>query len=247
MPLNFPNAPTTGQVFPASHQTGVPTWIWDGSEWTIPPLIPKVVTVNATGAKLWQGTAVTSLSYTGLTVATGTHSAIVVTLGWDAPATTPTAMSMIWDSGGTNQAMTRIITSDTGAHTGAQSELWGLVNPTVGNKTLALSWTSAARVFVSSMAFDGVDQTGGATSFPNSVFNAGAATLNVTSIVGRKVMCCAVSNSAPGAITGTTIFYDGVSGTVVYAYANYDNGAPSVTIGSASGNGPIVATDILAG
>jgi len=247
MALDFPNAPTANQQFPSPVMTGIGTWLWDGSAWTVPPLIPKVITVNATGSKLWQGTAVTSQTYTGITIAAGTHIALVVTLGWDAPATTPTAMTMTWDSGGSNQAMTRIITSDTGSHAGSNSELWGLVNPAVGNKTLALSWTSASRVFISSMAFNGVDQTGGVTSFPNSVFSASATTVSVASAGGRKVMCCGVSNSYPGAITGTTIFYDGTSGTVVYAYANYDNGATSVPIGSASGNGPVVATDIRAG
>jgi hypothetical protein len=244
MGLDFPNSPTLNQVFPASALVGVVTWMWDGSAWTSPPLIPKVVLVNAVGSKLYTASG-TSATYTGITIAAGSNRALVVTISWDGPATTPTAMSMTWDSGGTNQAMTRIVTSDPGGHTGTQSELWGLVNPVVGNKTLAMSWTSAAHGFISSIAFNGVDQTGGATSFPNSTSSTSAMTLTVTSATSDFVVCCC-GTGAGMSPTGTIIFTDGVSGSTINAYANYDNGAASVVIGGV-GAGAIVATDVKAG
>jgi len=239
MALDFPNSPAANQVFPASPLTGVSSWMWDGSAWTIPPLIPKVVTLNATGSKLYQGTLATSLNYTGLTIAAGTNLGMVVAVDWDSGAA-PTGLSLTWDSGGSNQAMTRIINN-------GLVELWGLVNPVVGNKTLALAWTTATRVFVAGMAFNGVDQAGGATSFPNSVSSGSATTLTVTSAIGRMVMCCGTTGTAIGTITGTTIFSDAVSGSFVNAFANYDNGAASVVIGNGTGSGPRVATDIKAG
>jgi hypothetical protein len=35
MGLNFPNAPTVGQVFPAPPVAGVPLWRWDGTVWAM--------------------------------------------------------------------------------------------------------------------------------------------------------------------------------------------------------------------
>jgi hypothetical protein len=246
MALDFPNSPTLNQFFPATPLTGVPTWIWDGSEWTIPPLIPKVVTVNATGTKLYNGTAVTSLNYTGLTIAAGSNLAMVVTVHWDTTGTTPTAMTMVWDSGGANQSLTQIVTSDPGTHSQWQAELWGLVNPVVGNKTLSLSWTTASRMFLCSMAFDGVDQTGGTTSFPNAASGVSIATLTIPSAPGHIVMNAGTGGTY-GALTGTVIFSDSSSGTYINGYANYMPGAsPSVTIGSA-GVMKMAATDIKAG
>jgi hypothetical protein len=248
MALDFPNSPTVGQMFPTTPTIGLPMWIWDGAEWTIPPLASKVVTVNATGTKLYQGTLVTSLNYTGLTIAAGTNTALVVVVDWDTAGTTPTGMTMVWDSGGTNQSVTRIVTSDVGS--GGAVELWGLVNPTVGNKTLALSWTTTSRVFVAGMAFDGVDQTGGATSFPNSVHNASATSLTVTSTGGHIVIAGATSGGGPGGfgtISGTTIFSDSISGSFINSFANYDTGAGSVSIGSSAGVGHRSAMDIKAG
>jgi hypothetical protein len=34
MALDFPNAPTVGQKYPASPVAGTPTYTWDGVKWT---------------------------------------------------------------------------------------------------------------------------------------------------------------------------------------------------------------------
>jgi hypothetical protein len=240
MPLDFPNSPATGQQFPATPAIGVGLWVWDGAEWTSPPLVPKTVSVNATGSAIYQGSAVTSQNYTGLTIVSGSNLALVVSVNWDS-SVIPTGLAMTWDSGGTNQAMTRIIASN-------QGELWGLVNPTVGNKTLALSWTTAVRLFVVGMSFSGVDQTGGATSFPHSTSSA-TATLSVTSAAGNIVMGGGATGGAIGTPTGTVIYTNNVSGSVINAYSNYMTGASTVVFGSTGATGiyATVATDILAG
>jgi hypothetical protein len=191
------------------------------------------------GSKLYQGSLLTSLSYTGLTIAAGANIALVVTIDWDIGGAAPTGLSVTWDSGGTNQSLTRIVNNGT-------SELWGLVNPTIGNKTLAMSWTTTARVFIAGMAFNGVDQTGGATTFPNTANSASATTLTISSAIYRKVMCCGTTTAVLGTISGTTIFSDSASGTFINSFANYDDGATSVTIGSSGGAGPRVAIDIKA-
>jgi hypothetical protein len=246
MALNFPDTPSVGQVFPASPVLGVNSWQWDGSEWSALPAIIHQVTVNATGSFLY-GALGTSQNYTGLTIASGSNTVLVVSVGWDigsSGGTTPTGLSMVWDSGGTNQALTQIITSDPGTHTGWHSELWGLVGPVVGNKTLALSWTTAAHPFIVGMAYDGVNQTGGATSFPGAVSALSGATVTVSSAASDIVMCSAVSNADPVTILGTTIYYDAAHTN--YAFASRMAGAASVVIGSSGGSNHIVATDIKA-
>jgi hypothetical protein len=246
MALNFPDTPSLGQIFPASPAAGVGSWQWDGSEWVTPPAIIHQVTVNATGSFLY-GALGTSQTYTGLTIAAGSNTVLVVSVGWDigsSAGTTPTGLSMVWDSGGANQALTRIITSDPGTNTGWHSELWGLVGPVVGNKTLALSWTTAAHPFLVGMAYDGVNQTGGATSFPGAVSALSGNTLTVSSAASDIVMCSGVSNSDPLTILGTTIYNDAAHTN--YAFASRMAGAASVTIGCTGGSQHLVATDIKA-
>jgi hypothetical protein len=52
MALDFPNAPTIGQVFPSPSVAGVPVWRWDGAEWvpvtSLAPAIPDAVSDNMT-------------------------------------------------------------------------------------------------------------------------------------------------------------------------------------------------------
>jgi hypothetical protein len=141
--------------------------------------------------------------------------------------------------------MTRIITSDSGAHLGPQGELWGLVNPATGNKTLALAWTSNSQMFLVGMAFNGVDQTGGTTSFPNSAAAASVSTVTITSATGDMVIAVGGSGAALGTITGTTIYADSSSGSFINAFSNYDVGAASVVIGM-GGTGSVAGSDIKA-
>jgi len=39
MSLNLPASPTYGELWHAPQVTGLPVWTWDGSEWTIGPLM----------------------------------------------------------------------------------------------------------------------------------------------------------------------------------------------------------------
>lgn len=202
------------------------------------------VSVDAVGTKLYQSTN-TSASYTGITVGSGSNRALVVTLSWDQafPSVAPSSVTAVWDSGGTNQSMTSIINQTT-AGTAPQVTLFGLVAPTSGNKTLLVSWTTSAPVWVDAISFTGVNQTGGATSFPNSTGAVNAATLNVTSATGNMVVNVGAGGGSPGVITGTTIYSD--VQVQLFSYANYDNGAATVTIGAANVVSAIAATDVKA-
>lgn len=203
-----------------------------------------IVTVNAIGTKQYVNGA-TSVSYTGLTILPGFRTALIVTVGWDIVlgAADPNISSMTW--GGV--ALARIKSGAATVGTGPFAELWGLVNPLTGNQTLAASWTGSLKVFFDAIAFNGVDQSGGSVSFPNSVSLSSASIVTVASASGNKVVASVVTGGAIGTITGTTIFSDAVSGTTVNSFANFGtpNGA-SLGIGSSGTDISIVATDVKA-
>ncbi len=199
-------------------------------------------TLNATGTKQYHAAA-TSFDYTGMTVASGSNSALVVVICFGSVVS---AVSATWDNGGTNQAMTQVILSTDGsAHSAA---IFGLVAPTAGNKTLHIAWTGSSEIFVDAVAYDSVDQTGSTTTFYGSVKSVSVvATVTVSSTTGDFVVACQCSGAGQGTATGTLLFDDHVSGSVINAMAEYDAGAASVAIGSSLANNlPIVATGVKA-
>jgi hypothetical protein len=203
------------------------------------PSLSSNVTVNATGTKGYQGSNTTSYNYTGLTINAGSNTVLVVSIAWDTGVLTPpTNLAMTWDG----VACERILKSGTDG----RAELWGLVNPATGNKTLALTWTGNCRVFVGAMAFDNANQGGKGASFPGAslVYGAGSATIPVVSAANAKVMSVGVCN-AIGTPTGTTVFTDGASGSAINTFVNYDDGAaPTKAIGSSVAPVVLAATDI---
>jgi hypothetical protein len=111
-------------------------------------------------------TAVLSLSNPNLPITTASNRALIaqVALG---PSTT-TVTGCVWDPTGANQALTLIKREPFPSGTALSVELWGLVNPVSGNKTLTCNFSaSSAFVTMNGVSFAGVDQTGGATTFYN--------------------------------------------------------------------------------
>jgi hypothetical protein len=159
----------------------------------------------------------TGISYTGLTVgASLSNGALVVVLVSDANVSSPVA---VWDNGGTNQAMTLIGTT---SFTFEQVNVFGLVNPISGNKTLKVTWNAVtSEMYIGAASWSGVDQTGGATSFAHYNGASGTSTapsVAITSATGNAVM----------AGIGQTQFLNSVSGTVLWAI---DNGGPNIGVG----------------
>lgn len=108
---------------------------------------------------------VTGVTHANLTVGSGANRALVVQLSFSLESLGTVAVT--WDSGGSNQAMTQIVAQKT-TGTFGESQLWGLVAPTAGNKTLKVTWTGTSDLYINGTSWTGVDQTGGTTSFPNS-------------------------------------------------------------------------------
>jgi len=207
----------------------------------------------------WTNSTVATMTVNNLTVGTGSNRAIAVLLICGSQAVSfPAGLTLTWDSGGTNQALTQI--SGTLAANGPSSAVaavYGLLNPTSGNKNLVISWTGNNEMHASAASFTGVDQTSIAVAFPNgnshSVSTAGASpcTVTVTSATGNMTIAGhAQSSFVWTTLSGTTIATDAVAGPNLGVASNFDNGAATVTLTAAwaSGTTPNISVgcDILA-
>lgn len=190
----------------------------------------------------------TSFSLTNVTVSAGSHLALTLQVHTDigSVTTTPTVVSAVWDQAGANQSLSSVNAGQVTGQ-GANIETWALINPTPGsNKTITVTISAAAPVFLDACAWTGVDQTGGATSFPHKSTSQNTTTVSVTSATGNAVLGGGDSGAGLSGITGTTIFSDSVNGAVVNSFANFASGSASVTIGSGNTNAVVSATDIKA-
>ncbi len=141
------------------------------------------VVFNSAGTAQHTTVDSTSFNYTGITVGSGANRALVFAVTFMASVTGVTA---VWDQGGTNQAMEFI-----GSQKQNQWDVWiywfALVNPTPGNNTLAVNWTTAVAAAFEAADFEGVDQTGGVTSFAGFAGASGATAspgVTITTAVG---------------------------------------------------------------
>lgn len=145
----------------------------------------------------------TTIGLTTQTVGVGSNRALVAGLSIQAQASAA-SVTCSWDSAGTPQPMSLITSVNVNGATGTM-QLWGLVNPTSGNKTLTCSWTGSNQIGIASAAFTGVNQAGGTTSFPNSATGSGASgpTLNVTNVTNGIVVDLVGSSAVVSAPTQT--------------------------------------------
>lgn len=160
------------------------------------------VAFDANATAVVTGTGVTGVTNSNLTVGAGANRALVTQLILSLK--TASAVTVNWDNAGTPQSQALIV-SASGTGTIARAELWGLVAPTSGNKAARAAWTGASDAYLNPTSFTGVDQTGGATSFPHST-------------------------SATGTITGVVAFANAITSAV----GNFTVGATSLDIGSLS-------------
>lgn len=189
------------------------------------------IVFDAQGAPAGSGDAkasgVTTIDFNNLTVGAGSNRALVVQISFS--HTLVSAVSVTWDQGGANQACALIVTVNGADLLSGRVDLWGLIAPTSGNKILRVSWTTASDVVVDAVSWTGVDQTGGATSFPNSSSATGNltnASLAIVNAAGNAAMDCVASAgaiSAPGA-SQTQVFLDN-SPAVTGAAGSYSTSA----------------------
>lgn len=172
--------------------------------WAVSARAQVVFDANATAS--CTSNAVSTKDCATLTVGAGTNRALVCQISWSG---TNGGVSLFnWDQLGTPQALTAI-TNATATNT-VVSQLWGLVNPTSGAKTLRVTWTTARDVVINCLAYTGVDQTGGVTTFPHG---AGATGTGVTPSV---TVSSATNNAIVATHASTTGNYTAVSSTQTF-------------------------------
>jgi hypothetical protein len=203
------------------------------------------VSVDATATADVHGSGMSATLNT-LTVGSGTNRALIVPVVFNAD---PGTVTMKWGS----QTMALIVTrSSTG--TDGIAQVYGLVAPTSGAQSLVVTTTiTIGDIYLDAMSFTGVDQTGGATSFPNSTsasVTTTTGTLVITTTTGNYTFSCLSTFSNETANNQTLLRYDH-SGAAVNYMSQYAAGASSsvthtFTLGSAPGDAPYVGTDIKA-
>lgn len=199
---------------------------------------------------------VATLTISNLTVGSGSNRALALALMCGScGAGLPAGLSLTWDSGGTNQALTQVTgTLVTDSVLTDSAAMYGLVAPTAGNKSLVISWTGNNEMHAAAISFTGVDQTSVAVAFPHGtnakVNGASPTTITITSAVGNMVVAAHAQNlSVFGVISDTTLAVDNASGPNTANAANYAAGAATKTLTAAfTGSGPwnSIGTDVLA-
>lgn len=167
-----------------------------------------------------------SASVTGTTLANilnvgagpnGTSNIILIAsiLLCQATAGTSVPTAVVWDSAGTTQAMTRLTWAG-GANdhigNGTAGDIYSYyrIAPTLGNKSLNVTWTNSNQIVVGIASFVNVDQTGGNTTFPNvqpAIGSSGIPTIPIsTSPTTRKIIGAFASGTTNFSTTGNTAY-----------------------------------------
>jgi hypothetical protein len=109
-----------------------------------------------------------------------------------------------WDSTGTNQAMT-VLESANESDNNCSVQLWGLLAPTSGNKTLSIAWTGpATEVIAWCSDFINVNQTSNATAFINGTTSTGTSTHPVI-VINSKAGDVTIDGGNEGNTTNPTL------------------------------------------
>lgn len=196
------------------------------------------VSFDAQGSADATANGATALNFTNLTITAAlVKSALVAALSVSNQGIA--SLTVTWDNGGTNQAMTQIIAqNDGGGSATGRAILHGLVAPTSGNKTLRAAWTGASDIYLDALSCSGADQTGGTTTFANASSNSGGGaspqnpTVAVSSAVGNLTVAvlCASDNGTINSVTQTQVYIDNLAATIS-GDASRAVGADSVTHG----------------
>lgn len=186
-------------------------------------ILPAGVVIDAK-SNFTAAQSVASFTNNTFTVGAGINRALLVALACEGVA--PTAPTCNWDSTGANQAMTLIATDvDNRESSPVRIFLFGLVNPTAGLKTLSVAGlnTSTSSI-IAYISFNGVDQTGGATTFKNSQVNStGTGTvLTATVVTNAGDAALAMFSSNAGGATFNQTAWPSTQGTTSASVNGYN-------------------------
>ena len=198
---------------------------------------PPTVAFDADATASTRGTA-TTLTNGNLTIGSGVHRALIVQM----TTSLATTQTVVWDAAGANQALTLI--GSTAYASSYTSWLYGLINPASGNKIVTVTWGGGGSNFgvLNAASFTGVNQTGGATSFPNYTGTSGlgiSPSVTVTSATGDMVVDTLMCQTAPIAGNKTKLFWN--TGGTVNGGSQYAAGAATVALSWTQGSSYIYA------
>lgn len=132
--------------------------------------------------------AVTTHDHNNLTVGAGTNRGLLIELNFSNK--TPGTVTVTWDQGGTNQVCTQVGAAN-GSGTVGRAEIWALLSPTPGNKTLRVTNSNASDIVVAGIAYSGVTQDNFAGAFNNFISatgtQAGTTTANITDTLTTRL------------------------------------------------------------
>src|SRR5262245_59529790 len=187
------------------------------------------VTSDADGT-YQSGAASTTHSYTGITVGSLSAGGLVAFI--TVFVVTESVNSVVWDDGGANQSMSFLGAVENSGN--GRVELWGLIAPVSGNKTMTITLSANTTCGRCAASFEGVNQGSIAAAFPNfnSDTTASGTTVDVdiTSGTGHMVVGAASGGTAANALTisGTQIYVNNAGTTGVIG--GRDTGASTVTV-----------------
>lgn len=204
--------------------------------WAIGSCHAQVVFDANASVATYNGTSASSISNANLTVGSGANRVLVAQVAFDISAG-QSVSSCAWDPSGTNQSLSFIAGATSGAD---RTEIWGLVAPTSGNKTLTCNFSAnVTHQELNVSSFIGADQTGGSTTFHNTNTATGttaAPTITITSATGEIAIASLLASWASGNLVSsqTQLYMDN---TIFGGGAAYGAGAASVTLSWSGGTG----------
>ena len=194
------------------------------------------VTVDATATLASSpNTAVTTITNSSLTVGAGA-TALLAILVTDGFTTNPTSIVVKWDNAGTPQTMTSVASRQS-TNSNILLNLYGLVNPTAGNKNLTATWTTGVPAMLDAISFNGTITTSVATAFLHAATNlgtSGSPSQPLTSAVGNIAVACEGSTGTITSLiaTGSTSIFNSTFGSSFGNFgcaASWAPGAASIT------------------
>lgn len=206
------------------------------------------VSIDSTSGSGTSGAGVQTFTYNSLTIGTSNCRGLVVILNF--ALKTVTGVTVTWDG-----VSCTPITNASGTDTGANGliQMYGLLNPNSGAKSLVVNWTGLTQLTLAPISFKGVNQDSIATAFPNGTSNTGSSlstSLNITSGVDHYVVASHVNpGNAWTAVNNTQLFVDNSSNTLIDCAANYAVGASTVNMTATATSGTpawvSVGTDVF--
>lgn len=149
------------------------------------------VSVNATATAAASTASDTTLTNSNLTVAGGATALLAVLIFNEAFTIVDTVSSISWDAAGASPQPMTLLAEIQSADVNVHIRLFGLVNPTPGNRELTANWVNAAPGFLDAIAFNGSLNSSVASAFLHAATNSGITgvpTISITSAPGNLVV-----------------------------------------------------------